>query len=459
MKPKLVRGLAEELKANIQEECLALSSMVRANRTFLVALLIGIFLVLLWINPLPPKKVYLATGQPGSSYRLLGEKFAHYFAKYGIELVPIDSPGINDRLSKLTDDDSPVSSTFYVAGGPDVEDLQNVVSLGSIRYSPLWLLYRGQPVEDDNAIRYFSDKTIAVGTRDNSTQSIFRKLIELHGLSLVGMKNFLELPNMEAAQRLRRGSIDAMFLIDSIDSPLIQSLIADPEIHIFDFKLADAYTKRLPFLEKLVIPRGALDLQRLYPPRDINLLGSTVTLLVEADTHPVIQWIFLKAARHIGNERPQFFAEPDFFPAYLDRSLPLSDVAKRFYQSGFPPLAKYMPLWMADYIDRVWFHLLAALAIFIPAIRLIGGARQYYSDKVIENAYRRLRRIDDRAAHLSSPQEAAGLMEDWQQFSHDIAGLWVSSENVKSLFALKRAAKHVRDRIRERVAELSQEEL
>jgi hypothetical protein len=45
-----------------------------------------------------------------------------------------------------------------------------------------------------------------------------------------------------------------MFLIDSIDSPLIQSLIADPEIHIFDFKLADAYTKRLPFLEKLVIP-------------------------------------------------------------------------------------------------------------------------------------------------------------------------------------------------------------
>lgn len=231
-----------------------LSSMVRANRTFLVALLIGIFLVLFWINPLLPKKVYLATAQPGSSYQLLGEKFAHYFAKYGIELVSVDSPGINDRLSKLTDDDSPVSSTFYVAGGPDVEDLQNVVSLGSIRYSPLWLLYRGPPVEDDNAIRYFSDKTIAVGTRDNSTQSIFRKLVELHGLSLVGMKNSLELPNTEAAQRLGQGSIDAMFLIDSIDSPLIQSLIADPEIHIFDFKLADAYTKRLPFLEKLVIP-------------------------------------------------------------------------------------------------------------------------------------------------------------------------------------------------------------
>lgn len=196
-------------------------------------------------------------------------------------------------------------------------------------------------------------------------------------------------------------------------------------------------------------------MQRLYPPRDINLLGSTVTLLVEADAHPVIQWIFLKAARHIGNEQPQFFAEPDFFPAYLDRSLPLSEVAKRFYQSGFPPLAKYMPLWMADYIDRVWFHLLAALAIFIPAIQLIGGARQYYSDKVIENAYRRLRRIDDSAAQLSSPQEAAGLLEEWQQFSHDIPGLWVSSENVKSLFALKRAAKHVRDRIRERVTELS----
>ena len=48
-------------------------------------------------------------------------------------------------------------------------------------------------------------------------------------------------------------------------------------------------------------------------------------------------------------------------------------------------------------------------------------------------------------------------MEEWQQFLHDIAGLWVSSENVKSLFALKRAAKHVRDRIKEKLAELSQE--
>jgi TRAP-type uncharacterized transport system substrate-binding protein len=48
--------------------------------------------VLFWINPLLPKKVYLATAQPGSSYQLLGEKFAHYFAKYGIELVSVDSP-------------------------------------------------------------------------------------------------------------------------------------------------------------------------------------------------------------------------------------------------------------------------------------------------------------------------------------------------------------------------------
>ena len=31
----------------------------------------------------------------------------------------------------------------------------------------------------------------------------------------------------------------------------------------------------------------------------------------------------------------------------------MSDVAKRFYQSGFPPLAKYMPLWLADFIDRL----------------------------------------------------------------------------------------------------------
>lgn len=328
------------------------------------------------------------------------------------------------------------------------------MSLGSIQYSPLWLLYRGEPVRDESAIRHFADKTIAVGTRDNSTQSIFRKIIELHGLSFAGMTNFLELPNVEAAQRLRDGRIDAMFLMDSIDSPLIQTLISNPEIHIFDFRLAEAYTRHLPFLQRLVIPRGALNLKDLYPPADINLLGSTVTLLVESDTHPVIQWIFLKAARHISNERQQFFATPDFFPAYLDRSLPLSDVAKRYYQSGFPPLAKYMPLWLADFIDRVWFDLVAALAVIIPAVRLIGGARQYFSDKVIETAFRQLRLVDDQIAGLTTPEQAAELMQTWEQVNADISDLWVSSENVKNLFSLKRAAKQVRDRLRDKQATL-----
>ena len=454
MKSLFVRGFLQELSLNIREERQALRSIVLANRALILLGGIGVLVVLTWLSPLPPKKVYLATGQPGSSYRLLGEKFAHYFARYGIELVPVDSPGIQDRLSKLTDDGSPVSSTFYVAGGPQVDELQKVVSLGSIQYSPLWLLYRVAPVEDDNAIRHFADKTIAVGTRDNSTQSIFRKIIELHGLSFGGKGNFLELPNVEAAQRLQEGRIDAMFLMDSIDSPLIQTLIDNPDIHIFDYTLADAYTRHLPFLQKLVIPRGSLNLKDLYPPSDINLLGSTVTLLVESDTHPVIQWIFLKAARHISNERRQFFADPDFFPAYLDRSLPLSDVAKRFYQSGFPPLAKYMPLWLADFIDRVWFDLLAALAIIIPAVRLIGGARQYFSDKVIETAYRELRRVDDQIAALGTPEQGAELMEALQQVNEDISGLWVSSENVKNLFSLKRAAKQVRDRIRDKQATL-----
>ena len=450
MKSHFVRGFLQELEINIREERQALRSIVLANRALILAGMIGVLLVLTWLNPLPPKKVYLATGQPGSSYRLLGEKFAHYFARYGIELVPVDSPGVHDRLFKLTDDGSPVSSTFYVAGGPGVDETQKVVSLGSIQYSPLWLLYRGDPVVDDNAIRHFADKTIAVGTRDNSTQSIFRKIIELHGLSFAGMTNFLELPNVEAAQRLRDGRIDAMFLMDSIDSPLIQTLISNPEIHIFDFRLAEAYTRHLPFLQRLVIPRGALNLKDLYPPADINLLGSTVTLLVESDTHPVIQWIFLKAARHISNERQQFFATPDFFPAYLDRSLPLSDVAKRYYQSGFPPLAKYMPLWLADFIDRVWFDLVAALAVIIPAVRLIGGARQYFSDKVIETAFRQLRLVDDQIAGLTTPEQAAELMQTWEQVNADISDLWVSSENVKNLFSLKRAAKQVRDRLRDK---------
>lgn len=89
-----------------------------------------------------------------------------------------------------------------------------------------------------------------------------------------------------------------------------------PGVNIFNFNLIDAYVKNLQFLEKVSIPRGALNIQNIFPPQNTEMLASSITLLVERSTHPVHQWLFLMAARtSISDERNQFFARPGFFPA------------------------------------------------------------------------------------------------------------------------------------------------
>lgn len=58
---------------NIQEEIHAWYVISRANKLLIIILLSVVALLLTVFNPLPPAKVYLGTGQAGTSYRMLGE--------------------------------------------------------------------------------------------------------------------------------------------------------------------------------------------------------------------------------------------------------------------------------------------------------------------------------------------------------------------------------------------------
>lgn len=451
---KLARGLAQEILLNFKEELYAWLEILRTNWAFAVLILASLATALLVVNPLPPAQVFLGTGQKGSSYRQLGKQFSDYFAKYDIALHTIDSRGLSEDLSRVIAVESPVSAGFYVAGTADPDMMKELVSLGSIQFSPLWLFYRGKEMQGTEGLMRILRKQVAVGDRRGSTHVIVKKIVALHGLDVNSSARLLEMPHFEAAQKIRRGEIDAMFVLDSIDSPLIQPLLKDPDIHFFDFQQADAYTKKLPFLHKLIIPNGSLDLNRNIPPRDIHLLGSTITLLVENDTHPVIQWVFLKAARHISGVRQQFFSEPGFFPAYLDRDIPLSKVAKQYYQTGLPPLTSYVPLWLADFIDRIWFYLLAGITIFVPSIRLLYASRTYYSNQVIESAFIRLSEIDHQGRILATVADADHLLDKLDELEKDLDETWISSNNLKLYYSFKPRLKNVRDYLKDKRQQL-----
>lgn len=381
--------------------------IVRNNRLLLLVCAAIIVLLIVFSRPFPTQKVYLSVGQAGSSYDVLGTYLQEYFKKYRIDLVKIETAGQEEGLAKLDDNHSQINVGFLTAGRPMPDHFDGLVSLGSIQFSPVWLFYRGERLTDND----FLDKRIAIGAEGTNTLSIFMAAAKARGLDVEKNPHLLKIKHSEAVSLLNSGKIDALFIVDGFDSPNVQALLADPNNKILNFSLADAYEKQLPFLKKLTIPKGSLDLAAVRPAMDTDVLSTTVTLLVEDNLHPYLQWLFIKAIKDMNNARAHFFAPPNFFPAYLDRSVPLSNVASRYYQTGFPSLSESLPLWLAVYLDRIWIYLLGFLAIALPLTQLIPNIRNYYVDSLVDGINNELGTIESMSRNVKTPEDRYALLE------------------------------------------------
>jgi hypothetical protein len=60
--------------------------------------------------------------------------------------------------------------------------------------------------------------------------------------------------------------------------------------------------------------------------------------------------------------------KPGEFPAGREGEFLLADEAKRFYKSGPPFLRRYLPFWIANFIERTAVLLLPLVALILPLI-------------------------------------------------------------------------------------------
>ena len=174
--------------------------------------IIAIIAIFIYVDPIPPHKAYLASGQAGSSYRVLSEKFAEYFAKYGFELVLVETPGLDEGFLKLNDDKSPVNASFLTAGTAKADAYPELRSLGSIQFSPIWLFYKGKELGSSPSLEELSKMNIAVGLKGSHTQSILRQLWALHGMTYRDEdEHLIELPHQQAAEDFSNGMSEANY--------------------------------------------------------------------------------------------------------------------------------------------------------------------------------------------------------------------------------------------------------
>ena len=373
-------------------------------------LFLGLAFLIWFAKPAPPSKVLMATGI-GGSYKVLGEKYQAYFAKKDIELKLVETHGSKENLQHLRDRNDPIQAAFVQGGMIVSDELTGIESLGSVDYEPVWVFYHNKVF---NERAHLSDRDIAklrinIGPVGSGARTQALNIFKLNGLNS-NSPNLLDLGNAEGVEALERGEIDGVILVDGFDSQNVQRLIKNPDVRLASFQRADAYTRLLPYFEELNVPMGGFDLGKNIPDHPIQLISTTTNLLIDSRLHPAIQVLFLEAAKEI-NGNKSYFAKAGEFPVYMNTEAPLSDEAKFFYEKGTPTLMKYLPFWLAEFLERMFFLLLPFAAFAYPIIKSIPSYRTNLAKKQINSIYKELDKFEQNTIDTFDPSKRAEYIE------------------------------------------------
>lgn len=331
--------------------------------------LIAAAFALAWqfVRPAPPKKIVISTGAPGGAYHYFGERYRDKLAQDGIEVELRPSSGAVENLRRLKTDDS-VDVGFLQGGIANEPDSDDLATLGSMYLEPVWVFHRKADARLDR-IDQLKGRRIAVGTAGSGAQLFALQLLAANGFATDDPR-LVALGGMDAVAALKRGDVEAFFVVGAPQAPVVDALLHTPDIGLLSFAQADGYVRHFPHLVKITLPRGAIDIRGDQPPRDVQLLAATANLVVKADIHPAIVTLLLKHARDI-HSPPGLLQAANSFPAPQDHALPIHPMARRFYDSGPPLLQRYLPFWLAVLIDRLFVMLLPLFAVVIPLSKVI----------------------------------------------------------------------------------------
>ena len=372
----------------------------------LIAILCGV-IFFHFVLPAPPETLVMTTGMEGGTYSLFGKRYQEAMAREKVHLQLLPSSGSVENLNRLQNNSFRVDVGFIQGGTISAKEAPNLVSLGGICYSPLWVFYRSQDTLDD--LSQLKGKRISIGPEGSGVRKFS---MELLGASNVGVSptQLLDIPSAAAVKAILDGRVDVIMISSTADNGLVQELLYAEGIKLMNFRQAEAYTRRFPALSQVILPKGILDLSKNKPATDIHLLATTTNLIVRKDLHPAMMYLLLDAAVDIHSDAG-WVNKAREFPSPKSQDFPLSDIAERFYKSGRPYLLDYLPFWMAAYIDRMILILVPVAVILIPLIRILPFLFSWWNRRKLYRSYEDLKNLELRMMEGST----TGMMKDYQE--------------------------------------------
>jgi TRAP-type uncharacterized transport system substrate-binding protein len=415
------------------------------QRSFLV--LVGLILVAAIISvhflvPPPPKRVRIATGAEEGMYMDAARRYREILARDGVELIIVPTSGSVENIG-LLGGRRPAAQLAFIQGGTVPPDSPNVEALGSVFLEPLWVFARSEV--QAGRLADLRGRRIAVGAPGSGTRVLAMQLLEASGVETgPGM---LDLGGRDAVQALLDRAVDVACFVTAKPLPLLDPLLRAPGVRLLSFPRADAFTRRYPFLTKVVLPSGALDLAVGIPPRDVTMLAPAASLVASSELHPAIVDLILEAATKVHGP-PQMFATAGQFPSPHHVDLPLATDAQRWFRSGPTFLRRNLPFWAATVVERLLIFL-PLVGIAIPVLNLARGSFQARYERRIHRAYARLRALEEQTQSPAGQGDQARLLERLDDLETEVGRLKLPANQVSHLYDLRTHIEFIRKGLRD----------
>jgi TRAP transporter TAXI family solute receptor len=406
--------------------------------------LVGFIVAYQFVEPAPPRKITIGTGDPSGAYYAFAQRYREILAREGITLEIRSTAGSVENVKLLEAKEGGVDIAFVQGGIGDPTAQPELRSLGSLYFEPLWVFYRrGLQIK---RLPDLLGKRIAVGPEESGVRAIATKLLAANGIN-AQTAVFLPLGGQKAVEALREKKAEATFFVVSPQSSLIRALFSQKDLNLLSFERGEAYQRANRFLSILKLPEGVMDFEKNVPDRDVFLLAPAANLVVRRDMHPALVDLLIGTAMEV-HGAPGLFQELNEFPSQKYLDFPLHKEAQRFFRTGPTFLKKYLPFWAAVFIERAKVMFLPLFTLLLPLVRLFPPGFRWRMRSRIYHWYRNLEEVDFQGHQSTAPEEVHSFILELEKLAAEVRHVAVPLSYAGELYSLRIHIAHVQESLR-----------
>jgi len=357
----------------------------------------GFWLTSRFIQPAPKKELTIATGREGGVYYTYALRYKKLLEKEGITVHLKPTAGSVETRKLLLSHQADIG--FMQEGTAHKEDAQKLRAIAAIYPEPLWIF-----VTKKSKIATLNDlknKYVAIGERGSGTFALSRKILQVAGIDN-NHTAILDINDTKACTLLKKGEIDALFRVIAATSPKIRNCFEHSDLSVLPLRRIDAFLLHFPYLKKVTLPEGAIDLAHNLPSHDLDLLAASATVVTTDKLDKVLVRLMAKVIKQAPNSPALLKSDGTDYPNITATQLPIHPSAERYFKEGDTWLEKIFPFWIAANIYRLKIMLIPILTLLIPLLKSFFPLYRWRIRSKIYRWYRQLNEIDRQIETLSA---------------------------------------------------------